>query len=125
MRFCFITILIALLVFCAPQKTMAQSTKKYSIDLGPVDEPISRKFARMRAKYDKKHKEHLSDRIKEKQEKEFEKARAQSIKKHLANQSPALRKRLEKEMKNGSLPNQAEKRDKKITRIKKKRENHG
>jgi hypothetical protein len=79
----------------------------------------------MRAKYDKKHKEHLSDRIKEKQEKEFEKARAQSIKKHLANQSPALRKRLEKEMKNGSLPNQAEKRDKKITRIKKKRENHG
>lgn len=79
----------------------------------------------MRYNRDKKRKERLADRIKEKQERDYEKARKASIKMHLAHQSPKLRKQLEQEMKNGSMPYQVETKRQKIATTKKKRQRHG
>ncbi|HUW05700.1 MAG TPA: hypothetical protein VMW01_05525 [Williamwhitmania sp.] len=125
MRFHVKTILVAILLFSVVPKTSAQSTKKYCIDIGPIKDPLSRKIIRMRYNRDKKRKERLADRIKEKQEREYEKARKASIKMHLANQSPKLRKELEQEMKNGSMPYQVETKRQKIATTKKKRQRHG
>ncbi len=125
MRFLLKTILVAVLLFSSVQETRAQSTKNYSIDIGPIKDPLSRKIARMRYNRDKKRKERLAERIKDKQQKEFEKARKESIKRHLADQPPALRKQLEQEMKKGSLPYQEENKRQKASTTKKRKRHHG
>ncbi len=88
---------IAFLLPLGAQETKAQDTK-YSIDNGPIKEPLSRKIARWKYTRDLKSKERAAARIREKQKKREAEGREEMIKRHLANQSPEVRERLKKEM---------------------------
>ena len=114
------TLIIAFLLPLGAQELKAQDSK-YSIDNGPVKEPLSRKIARWRYARDLKAKDRAAERIKEKQKKREEEGRNAMIKRHLANQHPKVRERLKKQKEEESTTYPKKEKEKKLPKKKVKK----